>query len=709
MAIKVGINGFGRIGRLAFRAMVNDPEIEVVAVNDLGDIPTMAHLLKYDSIHGRAFDTVEVTEDGFVADGHAVKVLSEREPANLPWGELGVDVVVESTGFFTDGTKAKAHLDAGAKKVVISAPAKNEDITIVMGVNDDQYDPEKHNIISNASCTTNCLAPFAKVLMDNFGIKRGYMNTIHSYTNDQKILDLPHKDLRRARAAAMSMIPTTTGAARAVSLVLPELKGRGPAQGHPGVHRGPDRLHRHRGQPALLHLRQQADHGAGRRGQLRQVHLLVRQRVGLLEPCEGLGEDPSLTAFPETSLPWQARFSFRQEGPMAEIKTIDELDARGKRVLVRVDFNVPVKDGAVTDDTRIRAALPTIQKLVDDGARVILMSHLGRPAGEGFEESFTLRPAAQKLSELMGKPVVFATDTVGDDARAKAASLRDGDVLVVENLRFDKREKKNDPAFCEELAALGEAYVNDAFGTAHRAHASTAGVAALLPAYAGYLMQREVATLSGMLEEPRRPFTAILGGSKVSDKIKVIDALMDKCDTLIIGGGMCFTFLLAQGKAVGTSLKEEDWVERAAAMIAKAEERGVQLLLPVDVVCADRFAEDAETLTVSVDGIPGDMMGLDIGPETAKLYADAVAQAKTVFWNGPMGVFEMKAFEAGTKAVAEAVAANADADTIIGGGDSVAAVNKFDLAEQMTFISTGGGASMELVQGEALPGVEALK
>ena len=394
---------------------------------------------------------------------------------------------------------------------------------------------------------------------------------------------------------------------------------------------------------------------------------------------------------------------------MADIKTIDELDAAGKRVLVRVDFNVPVKDGAVADDTRIRAALPTIEKLVGQGARVILMSHLGRPAGEGNEPAFTLRPAAQRLSELLGKPVVFATDTVGPDAQAKAASLRDGDVLVVENLRFDKREKKNDPAFCEELAALGDVYVNDAFGTAHRAHASTAGVAALLPAYAGYLMQREVSTLTGMLEEPRRPFTAILGGSKVSDKIKVIDALMDKCDTLIIGGGMCFTFLLAQGKAVGTSLKEEDWVERAGAMIAKAEECGVQLLLPVDVVCADRFAEDAETLTVSVDDVPDDMMGLDIGPETAKLYADAVAEAKTVFWNGPMGVFEMTAFEAGTKAVADAVAANVDADTVIGGGDSVAAVNKFDLAEKMTFISTGGGASMELVQGEALPGVEALK
>ena len=394
---------------------------------------------------------------------------------------------------------------------------------------------------------------------------------------------------------------------------------------------------------------------------------------------------------------------------MADIAFVDDLDARGKRVLVRVDFNVPVSDGVCTDDTRIRAALPTINKLVDGGARVILMSHLGRPSGEGFEEKFTLRPAALRLAELLGKPVAFASDTIGEDAHAKVAALQDGQVLVLENLRFDKREKKNDPAFCEELASLGDAYVNDAFGTAHRAHASTAGVAALLPAYAGYLMQREVGTLSGMLDKPRRPFVAILGGSKVSDKIKVIDALLEKCDTLIIGGGMCFTFLLAQGKQVGTSLKEEDWVERAAAMLKKAEERGVKLLLPVDVVCADKFAEDARTETVSVDAIPADMMGLDIGPETSKLYADAIAEGATVFWNGPMGVFEMDAFAAGTKAVALAVAENQQADTIIGGGDSVAAVNKFDLADRMTFISTGGGASMELVQGEALPGVEALR
>lgn len=394
---------------------------------------------------------------------------------------------------------------------------------------------------------------------------------------------------------------------------------------------------------------------------------------------------------------------------MSDIKTIDSLDAAGKKVLVRVDFNVPVKDGVVTDDTRIRAALPTIEKLVADGARVILMSHLGRPSGTGYEEAFSLRPAALRLSELLGKPVVFATDTVGEDAQAKAAALRDGDVLLLENLRFDKREKKNDLAFCEQLAALADVYVNDAFGTAHRAHASTAGVAALLPAYAGYLMTKEVSTLSGMLDEPKRPFVAILGGSKVSDKIKVIDALIEKCDTLIIGGGMCFTFLMAQGLSVGTSLKEEDWVERAGEMLAKAKERGVELLLPVDVVVADRFAEDADHVTVMADSIPNDMMGLDIGAGTAAMYAEAISKAKTVFWNGPMGVFEMDAFAAGTKAVAEAVAANVDADTIIGGGDSVAAVNKFDLADQMTFISTGGGASMELVQGEKLPGVEALK
>lgn len=394
---------------------------------------------------------------------------------------------------------------------------------------------------------------------------------------------------------------------------------------------------------------------------------------------------------------------------MADIKTIEGIDVAGKRVLVRVDFNVPIKDGVVTDDTRIRAALPTIEHLVKGGAKVVLMSHLGRPAGEGFEEKFTLAPAAARLGELIDAPVAFATDTVGDDAKAKIAALSDGEIVVLENLRFDKREKKNDPEFCKMLAELGDVYVNDAFGTAHRAHASTAGVAALLPAYAGFLLAGEVKTLGGMLDDPKRPFVAILGGSKVSDKVGVIDALIDKADTIIIGGGMCFTFLLAQGYEVGTSLKEEDWVERAGEMLKKAEERGVKMLLPTDVVVADKFAEDANTATCTADAMPSDMMGLDIGPETEAAYAAAIAEGKTVFWNGPMGVFEMKAFEHGTKAVAEAVAVNKEAATIIGGGDSVAAVNKFDLASEMTFISTGGGASMELVEGKPLPGVEALR
>lgn len=393
---------------------------------------------------------------------------------------------------------------------------------------------------------------------------------------------------------------------------------------------------------------------------------------------------------------------------MADIKTIEGVDVRGKRVIARVDFNVPIKDGVVTDDTRIRAALPTINYLVEGGAKLILMSHLGRPSGEGFEEKFTLAPAAARLAELVSAPVAFAADTVGEDARAKADALAEGEILVLENLRFDKREKKNDPAFCEELAQLAEIYVNDAFGTAHRAHASTTGIASLLPAYAGFLLAGEVKTLGGMLDAPKRPFVAILGGSKVSDKVGVIDALIDKADTIIIGGGMCFTFLLAKGYGVGTSLKEEDWVERAGDMMAKAEAAGVKLLLPVDVIAADAFAEDATTLTCDADAIPADMMGLDIGPKTEELYAQAIAEGATVFWNGPMGVFEMKAFEHGTRAVAEAVASNEAAATIIGGGDSVAAVNKFDMADRMTFISTGGGASMELVEGKTLPGVAAL-
>jgi phosphoglycerate kinase len=397
-------------------------------------------------------------------------------------------------------------------------------------------------------------------------------------------------------------------------------------------------------------------------------------------------------------------------------KSVDDINVKGKRVLVRCDFNVPLKNGEITDETRIVAALPTIQKLINDGGKVILCSHLGK-VKNGPNEGESLAPVAKRLSEKLGKEVVFVSDynVTGEAATKAVEAMKEGDVVLLQNTRFrGEEETKNGEQFSKELADLADDYVCDAFGSSHRAHASVAGVTKFISAkggsnVVGYLMEKEIAFLGNAVENPVRPFVAILGGAKVADKLNVISNLLEKCDTLIIGGGMCFTFLVAQGYTVGTSLMEQDWVERAAQMLEKAKAQGVSILLPSDVVCADAFANDANTVTCGVDAIPSDMMGLDIGPATTKAYAEAIAGAKTVFWNGPMGVFEMSSFEAGTKGVALAVAANKEADTIIGGGDSVAAVNKFNLADQMTFISTGGGASMELVQGEALPGVEALK
>ena len=393
---------------------------------------------------------------------------------------------------------------------------------------------------------------------------------------------------------------------------------------------------------------------------------------------------------------------------MSRKRSVADAQVGGRRVIVRVDFNVPVAEGAVTDDTRIRAALPTIELLTGQGARVVLMSHLGRPAGEGFEEAYSMRPVAARLGELLEAPVAYVDDVCGDKALAASEALSDGEVLLVENLRFDKREKKNDPAFAAELARLGDLYVNDAFGAAHRAHASIVGVPQILPAYAGLLLAREVQTITGMIENPEHPFVAVLGGSKVSDKIGVIDRLSELVDTLLIGGGMCFTFMRAQGKAIGASLVEDEWVGRAAEMLEKAAARGCRIVLPSDYVVADRFAADAQTRVVDADAIPDGWMGLDIGPSTVAVYADELAQAATVFWNGPMGVFEMDAFAAGTRGVGEAIAANRGCTSIVGGGDSAAAVKKFGLQDGVTFISTGGGDSMELVEGVALPGVEAI-
>ena len=386
-------------------------------------------------------------------------------------------------------------------------------------------------------------------------------------------------------------------------------------------------------------------------------------------------------------------------------------DLRGKRVLVRVDFNVPLDDaGTITDDTRIRAALPTINDLTGKGARVLLAAHFGRPKGQ-VNESMRLTAVAGRLSELLGTPVVKTDSCIGPDAEAKVAALADGGVVLLENVRFFAEEEKNDPAFAEKLAALADVYVNDAFGAAHRAHASTEGVTKFLrPSVAGYLMEKELQYLQGAIDEPKRPLAAIVGGSKVSSKIGVLEALIDKCDKILVGGGMIFTFYKARGLAVGKSLVEDDKLDLARELEAKAAAKGVQLLLPTDVVLADNFAPDANSQIAKVEAIPDGWMGLDIGPDSVKLFQDALADCKTVIWNGPMGVFEFDKFAAGTNAIAHTLAqlSATGTTTIIGGGDSVAAVEKVGVAEQMSHISTGGGASLELLEGKVLPGVAAL-
>lgn len=390
-------------------------------------------------------------------------------------------------------------------------------------------------------------------------------------------------------------------------------------------------------------------------------------------------------------------------------KTIEDIDVKGKRVLARCDFNVPLKDGEITNDKRIVAALPTIKYLKDHGAKVILCSHLGRPKGE-YKPEFSLAPVAAKLSEYLGQEVKLAEDpeVVGANAKAMAAELKDGDVMLLENVRYRKEETKNEEAFSKELASLADIFVNDAFGTAHRAHCSTTGVAAYLPAVCGFLIQKEIKFMGGALADPKRPLVAILGGAKVSDKIGVISNLLDKCDTIIIGGGMAYTFMRYLGHSIGTSLLEEDWIEKAGQMMADAKKKGVKFLIPVDNKVGKEYDENTESKIVNSDEIPDGWMGLDIGPDSQKLFTDAIKGAGTVIWNGPMGVSEWKNFEDGTVAVAKAVA-DSGAISIIGGGDSVAAVTKLGFADKMSHISTGGGASLEFLEGKELPGIAALQ
>ena len=389
------------------------------------------------------------------------------------------------------------------------------------------------------------------------------------------------------------------------------------------------------------------------------------------------------------------------------LNTIRECDFSNKKALVRVDFNVPLKDGVVTDDTRIQAALPTINYLLEHGASLVVMSHFGRPKGKKNPE-FSMAPIAKRFSELLGRPVILAKDVIGSEVAAQVAELKKGDVLLLENVRFYAEEEANDPEFAKSLAAFGDVYVNDAFGTAHRAHASTEGVAHYLPSYAGFLIEKEVKFMAPLLENPDKPFVAIIGGSKVSSKISVLESLVRTCNTIVIGGGMAYTFLAVQGHSIGKSLVEEEYKDTAASFLAKAKQRGVQVILPVDHHCGAEFKEDTAVVQVDSADIPENLIGMDIGPKTVKLIVEAVKKAKSVVWNGPMGVFEFDSFANGTLTVAKALA-QSSATTVVGGGDSVAAINKFNLADKISHVSTGGGASLEFLEGQVLPGIKALE
>ena len=389
------------------------------------------------------------------------------------------------------------------------------------------------------------------------------------------------------------------------------------------------------------------------------------------------------------------------------LNTIKEADLKGKRVVIRVDFNVPVKEGVVKDATRIKAALPTIKYILDEGASVVVMSHFGRPKGQKNPD-FSMAPIAKEFEKLLGGPVKLAPDVIGPEVEAEVKALKPGEVLLLENVRFYKEEEANDEGYAKALASYGDIYCNDAFGTAHRAHASTEGISHFLPSYAGFLIEKEVKFMAPLLENPEKPFVAVIGGSKVSSKITVLESLVKTCDTIVIGGGMAYTFLSVLGKEIGKSLFEPDYVDTAKAFLAKAAEKGVKVILPVDHVCAAEFSETAAPVAVDDVNIPADLMGMDIGPKTVSLIVEEIKKAKSVVWNGPMGVFEFEAFSKGTGEVAKALAAS-DAISVVGGGDSVAAINKFGLADKISHVSTGGGASLEFLEGKTLPGIKALE
>ncbi len=757
--MKVAINGFGRIGRLVLQAIVEQgllgKEIDVVGVVDVStEADYFIYQMKYDTVHGR-FKAEFASEksnpkaeanDVMIINGHKILCIpAAKGPNALPWKALGVEYVIESTGLFTDSALAQGHIDAGAKKVLISAPGKGAVKTIVMGVNENEYDANKHNIVSNASCTTNCLAPVVHVLLKaGIGIETGLMTTIHSYTATQKTVDGPSKkDWRGGRAAAVNIIPSTTGAAKAVGEVLPETKGRLTGMSFriptPNVS-VIDLTFRSTRDTSIEEIDKALKDAANTylkgylgicKEELVSSDFIHDERSSIYDAKATLennlkGERRFFKIVSWYDNEWgyscrvvdllrhmhkvdMATPKLPDQPVVIEKKTIRDVELQGKRVVMRVDFNVPLENGKITDDTRIVESLPTIQYAIEKGAKVILLSHLGRP--KGITPEFTLKPVAERLGELLKKTVQFVPETYGAKAEKAVADMKAGDVVVLENTRFDKEEEKGDYGLAKRWAEYADIHVNDAFGTAHRAHSSNACIAQYVPSVSGFLMEKEIKFLAEVTYNPKAPYVVVLGGAKVSDKIAVINNFLNKANRILIGGAMMFTFLKAMGKNVGSSLVEADKIGLAKELIEKAKAKGVELVLPTDVVIAQKKEAGAEKKVVSVDqGIPEGWMGLDIADATIELFKNKLQDAKTVVWNGPMGVFEIDDFAKGTKGVAELIASLTEkgTTTVVGGGDSASAVNKFGISKKFSHVSTGGGASLEFMEGKELPGIASI-
>jgi len=762
--LKIAINGFGRIGRQVISAMVEKgvwgKEATVVAVVDVStDANYFAYQLKYDSVHGRfkgELSTDKSTPDRkendvLVVNGQKVQCLpAAKDLSLLPWKAMGVDLVIESTGLFTESDLCRGHLAAGAKKVLISAPGKGVDVkTIVMGVNDEEYNPAKHHIVSNASCTTNCLAPVVHVLMkEGIGIETGLMTTIHAYTATQKTVDGPSKkDWRGGRAAAVNIIPSSTGAAKAVGECIPAVKGKltGMAFRVPTPNVSCVDLTFRASRDSSVEEIDKLMKNASQTYMKDILGVSTEELVSTDFVHDNRSSIYDSKATLENNLKGEKRlfkvvswydnewgYSCRcvdlamkmgrmgvTKGDNIKIKSIDDLELKGKRVFMRVDFNVPMENGKITDDFRITSAVPTIKKAMNSGAKVILASHLGRPAEKGYEAEFSLKPVAARLQELLGKPVQFMSDCISAETKSAVAQLKDGEVALLENLRFYPGEAANSGSFAKDLASMADLYVNDAFGTSHRDAASMTGVPAILKGgVAGYLVQKEVDVINKALKNPSRPFVAVLGGAKVSDKIFVIKNLLSLVDEVLVGGAMAYTFMKASGIDVGSSKYETVVVDKkgnekpvmkmAIEILELAKAKGKKIVLPIDHVVTQKV--QAGSPTKVVDKIEEGWMGVDIGPKTRELYARKLAEAKTAFWNGPMGVFEMKGFDEGTAMIAKTFAeiTGRGAMTIVGGGDSAAAIRQMGYDSKVTHVSTGGGASLEMFEGKFLPGVAAL-